>query len=415
MRRMEKSPNPDRESLLAPAPARHRSRSLEQRLLSLQASIGNAAVSRLLGARVAVQRAPTDAGVKTDAGVGLKTDAGTADAGVSGGGLIHAAGDLSSKAIVYLSWSFDDGPTAVTKEMEKVATIPGTWFVMRNEVGTGAKATSVLKDLKKKQDAGQEIGIHSMHPTGSHVAWFPATEGNYYPDIKTAMQDLEAFYKLLTGAGITIKFVRAPTGLFSEVTQYLKSLGIGDENYRELVARAIILGTPIPKRPTPADAGVKSPGDAGSKGAGSKDAGSADAGVMSDAAAFKQVSDDVDFMKKKLASLGVHEWGGVAGQDPAVQGWEGESEPKEAKKMTDNAIPKAKWAIDHSKPGAPRSVVILAHDTAVEPEPKGGPYNRVQKVAQDMKVIEAYAKSNAVRIEYVTMSDLYTKRVGSAP
>ena len=400
----------DRDSVRGAAPTKNRPRPLEQRLLLLQASIGNAAVSQLLGARVPVQRAPTDAGVKTDAGAAVKTDAGTADAGTSGSGLIRAAGDLSSKAIVYVSWSFDDGPTAVTKEMEKVATIPGTWFVMRNEVGTGAKAAGVLKDLKKKQDAGQEIGIHSMHPTDSHVSWFPAPGGLHYNDIKDAMKDLDDFHKLLTGAGITIKFVRAPTGLFSEITQYLLSLGITDKTYRELVARAIIHGTAIPKRP--ADAGTGSPKDAGSK-----DAGTADAGVMSEAAAIKKVSDDVDFMKKTLASLGVHEWGGVAGDDPAPQGWEGESEPKEAQAagLVDNAVKKFTGVADLAKPGVQHSLVLLAHDTPVEPEPKGGPWNRVQKVAQDMKLMEAYATSKKVRIEYVTMSELYTKRVGSAP
>jgi polysaccharide deacetylase len=372
-----------------------------------------AAVSQLLGARVAVQRAPTAAGVKTDAGAVVKTDAGavvktdagTADAGVAGGGLVRAAGDLSSKAIVYVSWSFDDGPTAVTKEMEKVATIPGTWFVMRNEVGTGAKAASVLKDLKKKQDAGQEIGIHSMHPTGSHVAWFPGTSGEYYTDIKDAMKDLGDFHKQLTGAKIDIKFVRAPTGLYSELMSYLLALGIPDEKYRNPVARAILHGKPIPKRP--ADAGTGSP----------KDAGTTDAGVASEAAAIKKVSDDVDFMKKALASLRVHEWGGVAGEDPAPQGWEGGSEPKEATahKMVDNAVTKFIGVADLAKPGVPHSLVLLAHDTPVEPEPKGGPWNRVQKVAQDMKVMEAYATSKKVRIEYVTMSDLYSKRVGTPP
>lgn len=351
-----------------------------------------------------VQRAAT--------GVGAVTDAGVADAGAKSGSggdqLKREAGDKASKKVVYLSWTFDDGPTGVTKEMEKVAPLPATWFVMRNEIGTGERAKTALAALKKKQDAGQEIGIHSMHPTRSHVAWFPSDKRDCYPSIQSTMNDLEEFKLQLDSAGITIRFLRAPYGLYTEISEYLEKWLV-DPARIEGVTRAIIKGTPIPPASVPTPAPKRGKPRSGAADAGIKTA--SDGGTPEDAKAIANVQRDFEFMKQTLASLGVHEWGGVVGEDPAVQGWEAESEPPEAVKqgLTDDALAKAMSVIDNVKPSKPRSLVLLAHDTPVGKDGPSGS-KRAQKVAADMAAMEAYAHSKGVRIEYVTMSGLYAIR-----
>jgi hypothetical protein len=373
-----------------------------------------------------IQRAPADAGT---------TDAGKADAG-SPSTPLREGGDTSSKKVVLLAWTFDDGPNEVTAEMEKAAPVAGTWFVMRNEVGKGPPAANALTTLKKKQDAGQEIGIHSMHPTKSHVAWFPHGGDEAYPDVKSAMSDLSDFKDLLTGAGIDVHFARAPYGIETELMNYLAAEGV-PEKLRKDSADAIVHGTPYsPPKPKPAkatgDAGTPDAGPAGAgraegghTDAGTADAGHADAGSPADpvAAAVASVRADFEFVKQRLAALKLHEWGGTPGQDPAVQGWEAESEPEEISQpkaphgLTNDVISRFEGTVKQTaKTGALHSLVILTHDTKLSTEAKKtAGFRRADKVAQDLKQMEAFAKSQGVRLEYVTMSDLYQRRAGSAP
>jgi peptidoglycan/xylan/chitin deacetylase (PgdA/CDA1 family) len=347
------------------------------RLLSLQASIGNQAVSLL------IQRAATDAG--------LKTDAGTADAGAAPpvAGLVRAGGDEGSKKIVYISWTFDDGPSSVTEDMEKKAPVPGTWFIMRDRIGAGD-----LAKLKTKQDGGQEFGIHGVHPTKNHVEWFPGPGDGHYGDIRTAITDLEAFLADVRKAGIAIRFVRVPGGLESEIQNYLAFLGV-EAARAGPVAKAIVKGLPIPKDPK------------ASAGAG------ADAGVkQDDSVAINKVKADYLFMQQKLGSLRVQE-----------VDWEAESEPlevaadpaKNKKGLTNDVIKRFNKVVDATaKDGGPHSLIILAHDTLIASETgKGG--KRSQKVAQDMPAMEGYAKAQGVRVEYYTMSDLMAKQANNKP
>ncbi len=373
------------------------------RLLSLQASIGNQAVT------VLIQRSVADAGVKTDAGT---TDAGTAPAG---GGLKRAGGDESSKKIVYISWTFDDGPSSVTEDMEKKAPVPGTWFIMRDRIKAGD-----LAKLKKKQDGGQEFGIHWVHATKNHVEWFPGPGDGHYDDIHKAIADLEVFLGDVRKEGITIRFVRVPGGLESEIQNYLAFLGV-EQARAGPVAKAIVKGLPIPRDPKAAvDAGATAGRDAGMAaaaagvlaGAVSGVAG-ADAGLKrDDSVAISKVKADFDFMQQKLASLGVQE-----------VDWEAESEPPEVaadpvrnkKGLTNDVIKRFDKVVDATaKDGGPHSLIILAHDTTIASESgKGG--KRSQKVAQDIPAMESYAKAQGVRVEYYTISDLMAKQAKKTP
>jgi peptidoglycan/xylan/chitin deacetylase (PgdA/CDA1 family) len=421
-------------------------------LLSLQSSIGNQAVAALvLGhAKLPVQRVEVDAGVKADAG---HVDAGAATAS---GGLTRSGGDKASKKIVYVSWTFDDGPTKlVTEAMAKVspkaaaAPVPGTWFIMRSQI----KSEADLKTLKDKQDGGQEFGIHSMDETRSHVGWFPHSEKESYPDIQKAMADLQEFHGQLRKAGLVIHFVRAPGGLISEIHNYLASLKVAsdilknDERAARLdaIARAIITGQPVPpERTAAARAGTTSGRDAGmaAAAAGTPTLGgvgvvaAVDAGVQAaESAAIAKVTADVGVMKQTLTTLGLHEWGGNVQEDPGVQGWEVESEPKEVsdpkevkrlygskfKALANDAVLRFEKLVDETaKDGGPHSLVILAHDTKI-PETKipvedaTQGFKRPQHVAQDMLTMEAYALEHGVQIQYCTMSELYEKRVKAKP
>ena len=372
------------------------------RLLSLQASIGNQAVT------VLIQRAAADAGVKTDAGT---TDAGTA---ADGGGLKRAGGDESSKKIVYISWTFDDGPSSVTEDMEKKAPVPGTWFIMRDRIKAGD-----LAKLKKKQDGGQEFGIHGVHATKNHVEWFPGPGDGHYDDIHTAIADLEVFLGDVRKAGITIRFVRVPGGLESEIQNYLAFLGVA-ANKAGPVAKAIAKGLPIPTDPkAAADAGATAGRNAGMAAATAGVPGAvsglagADAGLRrDDSVAINKVKVDFDFLQQKLATLGVQE-----------VDWEAESEPPEVaedpakhkKGLTNDVIKRFNKVVDATaKDGGPHSLIILAHDTMIASETgKGG--KRSQKVAQDMPAMESYAKAHGVRVEYYTISDLMAKQAKQKP
>lgn len=301
---------------------------------------------------------------------------------------LRVGGAVNSKKIVRIGWTFDDGPTRLVTEQMQEATrgIPSTWYIMRNQIEAGDRKGN-LAALKKKQDLGQEIAIHSMHRTESHVAWFPGGNPSY-GDIRSAMKDLREFNDILSAAGIRVHFVRLPGGVHSELMNYLAELGMDNKELRNRVARDIIAGHPMPPI-------TKSVDEA------------------------ERVKMNFEFMKSELAALGLHEWGGAGRGKPEVgaQGWEAESEPP-GTNLTDDIIKTFRKTVDvTARDGQWRSLVILAHDTAVKGErlKADAPAQRVMKVGQDLKEMENYASDKGVRIEYFRMSDLYRVVRGEEP
>lgn len=367
----------------------------------------------------------------------------------------YISGDLNSVNIIRIAWTFDDGPHKFTKKMEEIIgkkennkvkeKIPGTWFIARHEINTDTD--NKLKALKAKQDSGHEIGIHSIHPK-EHISWFQQSgKGVEYKKIDDALGDLEAFLKLLSGAGIKVKFVRLPYGLFTELTWYLKKLGNKkpEENARKIIG-----------------------------------------GDKADGEGVKDVENDFNKMKAKLGELNLHLWSGEEGnRETGLQSWQAESSGKseltdnitqhitykeeriekckakaskarneaetsanknagqeaEAKKITKSAdkeayIEKAKtkildliynntynncWAPyavtkfeslvkgatkGEATKGKTSSIIILAHDTTEA---------NALEVGEDIKMMETIAKEKRIRLEYYSLSGLYCKVRGKRP
>ncbi|MBC7974974.1 MAG: DUF4157 domain-containing protein [Myxococcales bacterium] len=293
------------------------------------------------------------------------------------------AGAAASKKIVRIAWTMDDGPTKVTGDMtKKLNGIPATWYVMRNQIEAGGKPAAKLATLKAAQDGGSEIAIHGLHKTESHLAWFPSKAKPSYPSIETALADLEAFCVQLRGVKINPKFVRLPYGELTEMTHMLDKLGMNDAKLRDTVARKILKGE----------------------------------SVATDGASAKAAQDAWNKFVAKIAALGLHNWGGAGASSPeiSVQSWEAESS---GTGLTDDVTSshggkvdakagKFERLADNVKEGAPRSLVILAHDTAAK---------NADEVGNDIARIESYATSKQVRLEYYTMSQLFELARGKKP
>jgi hypothetical protein len=353
---------------------------------------------------------------------------------------IYTSGDLKSDRIIRIAWTFDDGPQKYTKNMEEIiGKIPGTWFVARHEINKDKNNS--LKALRVKQDLGQEIGIHSIHPEG-HIPWFQSGRAKEYKKIDDALIDLEDFLNLLRGAGIKVKFVRLPYGLITELVWYLQKLSNEkpQENAKKIIEE----------------------GKANGKG-------------------VKEVETDFNKMKTKLDNLKLHLWSGGAGKrEIGFQSWEAESSGKQeltdnitqhishkekrmeeckdksnkarekaevsatekaeedakAKKITKladkeayikevktkilesvyNRVYDSCWApyaatkfeslVKGTTKEKSRSVIILAHDTAEA---------NVLEVGEDIKTMEKIAKEKGIRLEYYTLSGLYCNVRGKRP
>ena len=297
-------------------------------------------------------------------------------------------GDPTSKKVVRVAWTMDDGPTAVTGDMRKaLGNIPATWYIMRNQIEAAADPTAKLAELKTAQDGGSEIAIHGLHKTKSHLAWFPSKSRESYPSIDAALTDLEAFYAQLTGAGIRVRFVRLPYGEVTEVTHLLATLGMADEKLRGEVARMIIRGEDVSKH----------------------------GNIATSAKA------EWEKFTAKLAVLGLHNWGGAGADKPeiSVQSWEAESSgtgltdnvtASHGGKVKANEQGKFERLVDSVKEGEPRSLVVLAHDT----DPKRDKAN-ITEVKHDIERMNSYASSKQVRVEYYTMSELFMLTRGKDP
>jgi hypothetical protein len=272
---------------------------------------------------------------------------------------------------------------------------PATWFIMSNQLGTGDARKEALLRLAERQKAGDEVALHSFHPTASHVCWFPAANSGCaagYATTQDAMAALAAFAAELRNAGLTLHFVRPPTGLHDEVTAYLKTKGMTDaEADTAFGAMLAAQGTPgAPKGLDPRAVPVKA---------------------------------DFDLLLKTLADNGLHLWGGGASAAEVTgNDWEAESSGVKARADTllgeqakldpdarrTKSVEKFPAVLAQIAAGkrASASFIVLAHDaTAAD----------VKQVANDVKTMEDLATAAKVTLEYHTQSELYAAVRGRNP
>jgi hypothetical protein len=278
--------------------------------------------------------------------------------------------------VIRLAWTMDDGPTPATSEMKKkLGDIPTTWFIMRNQLGSGATQTTNLNDLKDLEAKGHEIAIHSSHPDQAHVSWFPvkvaAEVPKAYNDVSEATAHLTEFTKLLRDNGLHPKFVRLPGGLASELSAYLKAKGVADEALRDTLVRKI----------------------------------ARQESVAGESEGVRKVAADYDTIRTTLDTLKLNLWGGSAsGPTISALSWEAESS---GSGLTDNVTDKFKGLVDEfSSVHRVRWLIVLAHDTNDA---------NAKEVKADVDTMEAYAAANGVQIRYYTVAGLWQQVRGSAP
>ena len=288
----------------------------------------------------------------------------------------HSVGPDAAAAgskVVRLAWTVDDGPTPLTPGMSKeLSPRAATWFIMSNQLGSGTARATSIKQLVSRQTAGDEIGIHSMHPTTPHSAWFPISlkgVAKGYNTTADAMNDLTKFTGELRTAGLKVHFGRMPGGEFSELKKYVEQEGGSDG---DATARALLSGkTPPAGTPT-------------------------------------VVSTDVALVMSTLKTLNLHLWGGSAtGAELTANTWESESSG--VRDRTNDVVTRFTKVVDKLADGSrtkPGSFIILAHDTTPED---------VTKAGENIKTMEDYAISKGVRVEYYRMGDLYQIVRGTAP
>ena len=133
-----------------------------------------------------------------------------------------------SKMTLHIAWTADDGPTNHTDAMLTVfkttipnKPIPVTWFIQWDNL---KKRNSYGFYLNLQEDLGHEIAIHGVSTIVNHIHWFPSDKFKSYATIEEAVAAIKEFKNELSASGIHTKFVRAPTGLHSEITAYLRQL-----------------------------------------------------------------------------------------------------------------------------------------------------------------------------------------------
>jgi len=254
-----------------------------------------------------------------------------------------------------------------------------TWFIMSNQLGTGPARATAIAGLVTRQTAGDEIGIHSMHPTVPHSAWFPihlGTAPHYavpqgYTATADAMTDLTTFTGELRTAGLSVHFARMPGGELSEVKKYVEEQG-GASGTSEAVAQTLISST-TPPVPAPAP-----------------------------------VATDVALVMRTLRTLNLRLWGGSAsGPEVTRTTWEAESSG--VPERTNDVVTRFTGVVDRLADGRrtrPGSFVILAHDTTAAD---------VAQAGTNVAAMETYATRQGVRVEYYRMADLYQLLRGTPP
>jgi peptidoglycan/xylan/chitin deacetylase (PgdA/CDA1 family) len=299
----------------------------------------------------------------------------------------NVAGDPTSKDLVRVAWTIDDGPspTGTPAMKEALAGIPATWYVQRSRVEANPDG---YRELLEAQKCGSEIAIHNPHPENEHADWFPASENA--PGIEVMLAHCADFVGRLRANGIKVDFVRLPYGLATELYRFMTGRGFqGDKNAGWLVARAK---------------------------------------TEDEVHRFGRPGIDAFWAKVKyehgLAQLGLEEWGGPPGQS-----WMAESSPDP--KLTDdvtgkhgdndpdmNDKGKFEQKCDRAlATGEPQALVVLAHDAGQGKQGPRHPDDRnaeknAAEVGNDIGRMDEYAAEVGVRVEFCTMGDLMTATDG---
>ncbi len=139
--------------------------------------------------------------------------------------------DRAKKRILNIAWTSDDRPTEYTDKMLDIFTntvknkpIPVTWYIQWDRL----TVKRVVFYKKLQDDRHHEIAIHGVSAVTNHIHWFPTgnTRHQSFVSIDKAILAIKAFNRYLKKNGIKAKFVRAPTGLYSELAAYLRKLGV---------------------------------------------------------------------------------------------------------------------------------------------------------------------------------------------
>ncbi|MDY6991164.1 MAG: hypothetical protein SVR94_00970 [Pseudomonadota bacterium] len=253
-------------------------------------------------------------------------------------------------------------------ELEAVLYRPATWYIVRDELTTNS-----LGIIRKLQDEGHEIAIHGLHETKNHLSWLPSHKKPSYSSVNEALVDLKNFRDFLASKGITVKFVRLPYGLLTEVVHNLEKLGLTQDTGK--TARKIISGQISPQGETVASKVAKNFAD----------------------------------LKTEIQQLGLHLWGGSKNGSISVQSWEAESAGVNTGR-TDTVPQQQINAMERLSRGqggrTSYSYVILCHDNSA---------SDVSEVQMDIKRMEQEAKKRHIEVIYHTMSSLYQQVTGKKP
>lgn len=277
----------------------------------------------------------------------------------------------SPRGVIHIAWTLDDGPTQYTEAMDEVlGGRPSTWFIQRNLLREGA-----IDRLKERQEAGDEIAIHSIHQNVDHVCWFPTSNGcnKGYETTEAAMEDLSEFVRNLRGHGLDVSFVRLPTGLHTQLIYYLRDLG-ADNPGRE--AGKIV--------------------DAQNQSIATSE--------LSDVA--QRVHTELQVILGTLEDHNLRLWGGAQADDVPRISWEAEASG--VPRREDNIHTKFNNAVDLIKEGRRTSIsfVVLAHDTTSED---------VTRVGEHIERMETLASKERVLVRYYRMSELFEEIRGVTP
>lgn len=322
----------------------------------------------------------------------------------------EVGGDEKGKKTILIAWSFDDGPTEHTKTlMSKLGLNNVTWFVVKANLLTKiGKWDQNMKRYKAVVAAGGEVGIHMQDEKIDQKFWFPAkgTAGkDYYATIEEAMADLKTFHDELKEESLDVKFIRLPGGLTSELQKYATHVGFKKDLRK--VANAIQAGQSF------STLGYPNKTEAEKK-------------IFTELkVGYDKMLADYSTFKKALVDQQLLLWNNT--KDPNVikaESWETETSgvvrrhDKLTKAVNQIEARNKYWKTKDyvaeiagrferlaglTKPGATRSFIVLAHDTTPED---------VDAILKDKEAMEAYAKANGVKIEYVTLSTLFKRTTG---
>jgi len=342
-------------------------------------------------------------------------------------------------ATLHLAWTVDDGPSKHTDKMMSVfktagaKPIPVTWFIQWDQLAKFSGALEKYKQLVMK--SGHEVGLHGVSATANHIKWFPSADEKKpaYKSVKHAIEGIKKFQGYLAKQGIAVKFVRAPTGLVSELSSYLIKLGYTGvpeaqledtkkklrEVKKEIGAKKVALEkakTPekesrraeLKKAEAEQERLRKLLNDQVCRQPGAQ----ARSMIKPDKCAradptIEKVALDYQTLLKALERQNLKLWGGDATGKVSPQSWEAESSGVKAR--TDNVPDRInkmiiQWLGKGKRSSA--SFVILCHSTTEAD---------VLEVKKDIAALETSASNHKVQIKYHTMTSLYKQVVGTAP